>query len=97
MVTVRVPPCACDCQGDEKCDGLPNVFDVVFAIGEAFRFEPFTPDPNPTCPLIGMNDLNLDNVVNVFDVVFLINMAFRFGDRADNVCDPCTGLGPCAP
>lgn len=96
--TASLPPsCACDCQGDENCDSVANVFDVVYVVSEAFRNHPYTPDPNPLCPLIGMNDLNLDDVVNVFDVVLLVNMAFRNGLREDNICDPCTGIGPCAP
>ena len=86
--------CACDCQGDEECNGLPTVFDLVFCVAEAFRNEPYSLDPNVTCPLLAQNDLNLDNVVNVFDVVFITTMAFRNGLREDNVCDPCTLVGP---
>lgn len=87
--TFDVTECACDCQADELCDGVANVFDVVFAVGEAFRGEPYTPDPNPDCPLVGMNDANNDGSVNVFDVVRLVNMAFRAGTREDNIFDPC--------
>ena len=89
--------CACDCVADVVCDGIANVFDVVHCVAEAFRsFDPNI-DPNPSCPLMSDNDVNYDGFVNVFDVVFIVNMAFRSGAREDNICNPCTLIGLCAP
>ena len=81
-----VPECDCPCHADPQCDGQPNVFDVVFAVGVAFRNE--TPVQGGLCPYV-QTDVDCDDDTDVFDVVHLVAVAFRNADPTGEFCEPC--------
>lgn len=86
-ITVTPASCACPCHGDPTCDGEVNVFDVVKAVGVAFREE--TPVRDPICP-IDQTDVDCSGATDVLDVVRFVNVGFRNEDPALQFCDGCT-------
>jgi len=64
--------------GDQNCDDIVDVRDVVGMIGYVFAGH-LAPDPQDRA------DLNCDGVTNILDVVGLIGHTFRGG----TICHPC--------
>ncbi|HUU46867.1 MAG TPA: PQQ-binding-like beta-propeller repeat protein [Acidobacteriota bacterium] len=79
---------ACNCHTDPQCDGIPDVLDVVTAIGVAFRSAPPAPDPKVQCPY-ETTDTDCSGFTDVLDVVRFVNVIFRSADLATEFCDPC--------
>lgn len=80
--------CACMCHGDPRCDGQIDVFDVVTAVGVAFREAPAQPDPHDLCPQT-QTDADCSGETNIMDVVRFVNVAYRNASPIANFCDPC--------
>jgi len=66
--------------GDQNCDGVVDILDVVELIGYVFRGG-LPPDPDRRA------DVNCDGRADIVDVVQLIYHVFRGGP----ICDPCGG------
>ncbi|HUU47120.1 MAG TPA: dockerin type I repeat-containing protein, partial [Acidobacteriota bacterium] len=71
--------------GDQNCDGVINIVDVVWIIRPVFR-SVIPPDP------VAMRraDVDCNGIINVLDVVQLIYYVFRNGA----ICDPCDMIEP---
>lgn len=80
--------CACMCHGDPRCDGQIDVFDVVTAVGVAFREAPAQGDPHDLCPQTP-TDSDCSGETNIMDVVRFVNVAYRNEPAIANFCNPC--------
>jgi hypothetical protein len=69
--------------GDQNCDGVVDIWDVIRSVDYVFRGGP-PPDP------WRRGDLNCDGTIDVFDVIALIVHVFYGGD----IWDPCAGISP---
>jgi hypothetical protein len=68
--------------GDQNCDGVVDIVDVVELIGYVFRGG-LPPDP------VKRTDVNCDGRADISDVVQLVYYVFRGG----SICDPCSPSG----
>lgn len=77
--------CICNCHGDPVCDGAIDIFDVVRAIGIAFRGD--DPITESSCPR-ETTDIDCNSQTDAMDVVNFVNIAFHEADPA-GICSPC--------
>ena len=71
--------------GDQDCNGVVNIVDVVLLIRPIFR-SAIPPDPHAW----RRADIDCDSALTVLDVIQLIYYVFRNGE----ICDPCDLVAP---
>lgn len=85
-IRLALGQCVCKCFGDPRCDGLPNVQDVVATVNAAFRGD--TPIRDFGCPR-ERTDVTGNGFTNIQDVVAVVNVVFRGGTAEEFYGDPC--------
>lgn len=85
-IRLALGQCVCKCFGDPRCDGLPNIQDVVATVNAAFRGDAPTIDFG--CPR-ERTDVTGNGFTNIQDVVAVVNVVFRGGTVEEFYGDPC--------